>query len=125
MSTTPPPPANPYPTPAQPLSPSHEKLWATLIHIGGILFGFLPSLIGYLVLKDRGPFIRAHSATALNFQLTLIIAYAVGTVTSLLLIGLLVLLAAWVASIVLGIVAAMAANRGEAYTYPLSIKFVS
>ncbi len=59
---------------------------------------------------------RAHSATALNFQLTLIIAYAVGTVTSLLLIGLLVLLAAWVASIVLGIVAAMAANRGEAYT---------
>lgn len=45
--------------------------------------------------------------------------------TSLLLIGLLVLLAAWVASIVLGIVAAMAANRGEAYTYPLSIKFVS
>ena len=109
----------------QRLSPSDEKLWATLIHIGGILFGFLPSLIGYLVLKDRGPFIRAHSATALNFQLTLIIAYAVGTVTSLLLIGLLVLLAAWVASIVLGIVAAMAANRGEAYTYPLSIKFVS
>ena len=125
MSTTPPQPANPYATPAQPLSPSDEKLWATLIHIGGILFGFLPSLIGYLVLKDRGPFIRAHSATALNFQLTLIIAYAVGTVTSLLLIGLLVLLAAWVASIVLGIVAAMAANRGEAYTYPLSIKFVS
>ena len=125
MSTTPPPPANPYATPAQPLSPSDEKLWATLIHIGGILFGFLPSLIGYLVLKDRGPFIRAHSATALNFQLTLIIAYAVGTVTSLLLIGLLSLLAAWVASIVLGIVAAMAANRGEAYTYPLSIKFVS
>jgi len=118
------PPADPYAT-VQPLSPSDEKLWATLIHIGGILFGFLPSLIGYLVLKDRGPFIRAHSATALNFQLTLIIAYAVGTVTSLLLIGLLVLLAAWVASIVLGIVAAMAANRGEAYTYPLSIKFVS
>ena len=118
------PPTSPYAT-AQPLSPSDEKLWATLIHIGGILFGFLPSLIGYLVLKDRGPFIRAHSATALNFQLTLIIAYAVGTVTSLLLIGLLVLLAAWVASIVLGIVAAMAANRGEAYTYPLSIKFVS
>lgn len=51
MSTTPPPPANPYATPAQPLNPSDEKLWATLIHIGGILFGFLPSLIGYLVLE--------------------------------------------------------------------------
>ena len=124
MSATPPP-TNPYAAPAQPLSPSDEKLWATLIHVGGILFGFLPALIGYLVLKDRGPFIRAHSATALNFQLTLLIPYAVGTITSLLLIGLLVLLAAGIASIVLGIVAAMAANRGEAYTYPLTIKFVS
>ena len=42
------------------MNPSDEKLWATLIHIGGILFGFLPSLIGYLVLKDRGPFIRGR-----------------------------------------------------------------
>jgi len=124
MSATPPP-TNPYAAPAQPLSPSDEKLWATLIHVGGILFGFLPALIGYLVLKDRGPFIRAHSATALNFQLTLIIAYAVGTITSLLLIGFVVMLAAWVASIVFGIIAAMAANRGEGYVYPLAIKFVS
>ncbi len=109
----------------QPLSPSDEKLWATLIHIGGILFGFLPALIGYIVLKDRGPFIRHHSATALNFQLTLIIAYAVGTVTSLILIGLFVLLAAWVLSVIFGIIAAMSANKGEYYTYPLTIKFVS
>src|SRR5688572_29351752 len=90
-----PPPANPYQT-VQPMSPSDEKLWATLIHIGGILFGFLPALIGYLVLKDRGPFIREHTATALNFQITLFIAYTVGWITSLLLIGFLVLAAAWV-----------------------------
>ena len=38
----------------------------------------MPALIGYLVLKDRGPFVRAHTATALNFQLTLLIAYVVG-----------------------------------------------
>ena len=118
------PPVDPYTT-VQPLSPSDEKLWATLIHIGGILFGFLPALIGYIVLKDRGPFIREHTATALNFQLTLIIAYAVGTVTSLIFIGVFVLLAAWVLSIVFGIIAALAANKGQGYVYPLSIKFVS
>src|SRR5690348_17264683 len=99
------PPTDPYNT-VQPLSPSDEKLWATLIHIGGILFGFLPALIGYLVLKDRGPFIRAHTATALNFQITLAIAYAVGTITSFIVIGLFVLLAAWVLSIIVGIIAA-------------------
>ncbi len=125
MTDSTPPPVNPYASPAQPLSPSDEKLWATLIHVGGILFGFLPALIGYLVLKDRGPFIRAHTVTALNFQITLLIAYAVGTVTTLILVGVLVLLAAWAASIVFGIVAALASNRGEYYVYPLAIKFVS
>lgn len=118
------PPAGPYAT-VQPLSPSDEKLWATLIHVGGILFGFLPALIGYLVLKDRGPFIQGHTTTALNFQLTLIIAYVVGSITSIFIVGLLVLLAAWVLSIVFGIMAALAANRGEMYTYPLSIKFIT
>lgn len=120
MST---PPANPYEA-VQPLSPSDEKLWATLIHVGGILFGFLPSLIGYLVLKDRGPFIRAHTATALNFQITLLIAYVAGVVLTFVLIGVLVLIAVWAASIIFGIIAAIAANNGQPYTYPLAIKFV-
>lgn len=115
---------NPYQE-VQPLSPGDEKLWATLIHIGGVFFGFLPSLIGYIVLKDRGPFIRAHSATAFNFQLTLIIAYVAGTVLSLVFIGLLLLLAAWILSVVFAIMAAIAANEGKLYTYPLAIKFVS
>jgi len=107
------------------MSPADEKLWATLIHIGGVLFSFLPALIGYLVLKERGPFIKAHSATALNFQITLVIAYAVAFVTAWLLIGVVIWFAAWVASIVFGIVAAIAANKGEFYVYPLAIKFVS
>ncbi|GGK86962.1 membrane protein [Salinibacterium xinjiangense] len=118
------PPTSPYAT-VQPLSPGDEKLWATLIHVGGIILSFLPSLIGYIVLKDRGPFIRAHSATALNFQITLMIAYVAGTVTSLIGIGLLIILAAWVLSIVFGIMAAIAANNGQIYQYPLAIKFVS
>ena len=125
MTDSTPPPVNPYASPAQPLSPSDEKLWATLIHVGGILFGFLPALIGYLVLKDRGPFVRAHTTTALNFQVTLVIAYAVGAVTSLFFIGVVVVFAAWASSIVFGIVAALASNRGEYYVYPLAIKFVS
>lgn len=115
---------NPYLT-ITPLSPSDEKLWATLIHVGGIFLGFLPALIGYIVLKDRGPFIREHSATALNFQITLLIAYVAGTVLSIILIGVFVLMAAWVLSIVFSIMAALAANNGQRYSYPLTIKFVS
>ena len=124
MSNSTPPPANPYSAPA-PLSPSDEKLWATLIHIGGIFFSFLPALIGYVVLKDRGPFIRAHTATALNFQLTLLIAYVVGGILVIVFVGFLILAAASVLAIVFSIMAALAANRGEYYTYPLTIKFVN
>ena len=114
-----------YTAPPQPLSPADEKLWATLIHVGGILFGWLAPLIGYLILKDRGPFVRAHSATALNFHLTVLIGYAIGFVLSFVFIGFFVIIAIGVLVLVFGIMAALAANRGEYYTYPMSIKFVS
>ncbi len=124
MSDAPPPPATPYQS-QTPMNPADEKLWATLIHVGGILFGPLPALIGYLVLKDRGPFIRHHTATALNFQITLLIAYIVGSILIIVVVGLLILLAAWILAIIFGIMAAIAANKGQMYTYPLTIKFVS
>ena len=106
------------------MTPDDEKLWATLIHIGGILFGFLPALIGYLVLKDRGPFIRAHATTALNFQLTMLIGYVVGTILTFVIIGIFVILAVAVLVIVFGIIAAIKANKGEWYTYPMTITFI-
>ncbi|MFH4289592.1 DUF4870 domain-containing protein, partial [Acinetobacter baumannii] len=72
------------------MSPADEKLWSTMVQLGGLFFGFLAPLIGYLILKDRGPFVRAHTATALNFQLTLLIAYLVGGLLSIVVIGLFV-----------------------------------
>ncbi len=119
------PPVNPYATAPAPLRPEDEKLWATLIHVGGIFFGFVPALVGYLVLKDRGPFIRGHSTTALNFQLTMLIGYVAGYVLAFVFIGFLVLLAVGVVIIVFGIIAAIAANRGEEYYYPVAIKFLN
>lgn len=112
------------PVAPQPLNPSDEKLWATLVHIGGIFFWFLPPLIGYLVLKDRGPFVRAHMATALNFQITMAIAMAVGWVLSIIGIGLLIILAVYVVNIVFSIIAAVKANQGQWYQYPVAIKFI-
>lgn len=117
------PPQNPYQA-AQPLSPGDEKLWSTLVHIGGIFFYFLPALIGYLALKDRGPFVRQHTTTALNFQITIGVASIVGGITAVILIGFLILAAAAIVNLVFSIIAAVAANRGEYYEYPLAIKFV-
>ncbi|MGE3193665.1 MAG: DUF4870 domain-containing protein [Microbacteriaceae bacterium] len=120
----PPPPADAYSAAPQPMSPQDEKLWATLTHIGGILFSWIAPLIAYLVLKDRGPFIRQHTAAALNFQLTMLIAYVVGGILSLVLVGYLLIFAAWALTIIFGIMAAIAANSGQYYKYPVSITFV-
>jgi uncharacterized Tic20 family protein len=106
------------------MSPDDEKLWAMLIQLGGLFFGFLAPLIGYLVLKDRGPFVRAWAATALNFQLTLLIAYIAGAILVFVLIGFLILIAAGIISLVFAIVAAVKAYRGEWWQYPLTIRFV-
>lgn len=124
--TNPPPPAQPPYGPAapQPLSPSDEKMWAVLIQLGGLFFGFLAPLIGFLLLKDRGPFIRGWSVTALNFQLTLLIAYIVGGILSIVVIGIFILIAAYIIGIVFAIIAAVKAGQGEWWTYPLTINFV-
>ena len=120
------PPQNPYQAAPQPLSPSDERLWATLIHVGGIFFGFIPALIGYLVLKDRGAFIRSHTLTALNFQLTMLIASVAIGILTLVTFGLagILYLAPAIVIVIFSIIAAIAANKGESYSYPLTIKFI-
>jgi uncharacterized Tic20 family protein len=120
---TQPPPPEQY-TVQPTMSPTDEKMWATLTHVGGIFFYWLVPLIAYLVLKDRGPFVRWHTRQALNFHITLAIAYAAGFVLTFVIVGSLVLIAAGVVQIVFGIIAAVAANRGEFYRIPLAIEFV-
>lgn len=125
MTYSAPPPPGEY-QPVQPMSPSDEKLWSTLIHIGGIFFSFIPALVGYLVLKDRGPFVRAHTQTALNFQISIVI-YSIGlTIISILTIGIgaLLFIPFGIAVLVFMIIAAVKANNGEYYKYPLTIEFI-
>lgn len=123
MSDSTPPTTSPYEA-IQPMNPSDEKLWSTLIHVGGIFLGFIPALIGYLVLKDRGPFVRAHTRTALNFQITMAIGYFLGMILSVAGIGILILLAVGIIVVVFSIIAAIAANNGQAYSYPLTFQFI-
>jgi uncharacterized protein len=121
-----PPPAGyrPYPAAAAPMSPEDQRLWATLAHLAGLPFGFLGPLVIYLVVKERGAFVRSQAAEALNFRITIDIALVISVLLILVLIGLLALVFIAVGSLVLQIVAAVAANRGEDYRYPVNIRLV-
>ncbi|MCS6567584.1 DUF4870 domain-containing protein [Curtobacterium flaccumfaciens pv. flaccumfaciens] len=106
------------------MSPEDQRLWATLTHIGGIFFTVVAPLVAYLVLRDRGGFIREHTRVALNFHITMAIAYFVGSLTSVFGVGVLIVLAAAIVSLIFSIMAAVAANQGQFYRYPLSIEFI-
>jgi uncharacterized Tic20 family protein len=113
--------------PPAPLRPSDERLWSTLIHLSAFLVSLWGPLIGYLVLRERGPFVQAHTAAALNFQLSVLI-YSLGIgVIALITVGIGALLYVpfLIAVAVFQIIAAVAANNGQYYTYPLTIRFVS
>ena len=110
--------------PVQPLSDSDSRMWAMLAHVGGIVLGFIAPLIVWLMFKERSRFVDEQSKEALNFQITLLIAYIVGSILTVIIIGIIILFAAWIAAIVFGIIAGMAANRGEAYRYPFAIRLI-
>lgn len=109
------------------MNPADEKMWSTLIHLSALVLGLWGPLIGYLVLRERGPFVRAHTATALNFHLSLLIYELVLIIPTLLTLGIagLLYIPLGITAIVFMVIAAIAANRGEWYRYPLTIAFVS
>jgi uncharacterized Tic20 family protein len=109
----------------QPVSPSDARMWSLFAQIGGIFFSFIPSLVIYLIYKDRDPFIRRHSAQALSFQIVATIALIISAVLQFVLIGYLTGFATWVCILVFSIKGAIAANKGDEYTYPLIPKIVT
>jgi uncharacterized Tic20 family protein len=125
MSATPPPPPPAGGYTAQPLmSPADQRLWATLLHVGGIFFSWLSALIGYLVLKDRGEFIKEHARQELNWQITVTIGLIVSYILVFVIIGSITLIAVYILAVVFGIISAIAANKGELYRFPLAIQFI-
>ena len=118
-----------YGPPSGQMSPQDEKTWATLVHLSAfvayiVAIPLLGPLIIYVVLRDRGPFIRHHAAQAVNFQIVIIIAYLVSLALAFVLIGIPLLIATAIVAIVFQIQAAMAANRGEWYRYPMTPDWV-
>ncbi|WP_166873075.1 MULTISPECIES: DUF4870 domain-containing protein [unclassified Salinibacterium] len=124
---------DPNAQPAQPVVPlteAEDKQWASFAHLGGIL-SFVPALIIYLVFKDRGAFTRQEAKEALNFQITLVLAYValwiLGAILLFFVIGLLIWNATWlvwVAGVIFSILGFVSAKDGTAYRYPFNIRFI-
>lgn len=104
---------------------ANDKNIAVLTHLGGIFFGFIPALIVWLLKKDDSPFIGEQAREALNFQITVLIAFVVAWVLVWLLVGLLLLPLIYLANLVLCIIAAVNVSKGEDYKYPFALRLIN
>lgn len=102
-----------------------DKNIATITHLGGILFSFIPALVVWLLKKDDSEFIAAQALEALNFQITLLLAQFIAYVLVFILVGFLLLGLIWVLNIVFCIIAAISSSKGEYYRYPFSLRLIN
>lgn len=103
-----------------------DKTLAMLTHLSGIILSFIVPLIIWLINKDKADkgFLNDQAKEALNFQITILMAYIVGTVLTIILIGPLISLAAWVVNIIFSIIGGLKANEGVAYRYPFALRLI-
>ena len=102
-----------------------DKNIATVTHLGGTAFSFLPALIVWILKKDDSAYLADQAKEALNFQITVLLAYIAAGVLSWILIGLLFFPIIWIVNIVFCIIAAIATSKGETYRYPLCLRLIN
>ena len=107
---------------------SDDRTMAMLAHLLGILTAFIGPLVIWLINKDANPskpFVTDQAKEALNFQITVTIAYFVASALSIILIGLLLIPVIMIANLVLCILAGLKANEGVAYRYPFALRLIN
>ena len=132
---------NPAPAGVSGIS-AEERQWAMFAHLsalaGGILTSgwagsigcFIGPLVIWMMKKDTMPFVGDQAKEALNFNITVAIIFFALFVLTLVTLGIGALLTVplmilvGIAWLVFTIIAAMKANNGERYRYPLTLRLV-
>ena len=99
-----------------------------LLAFVGMVFPFgniLGPLVIWLVKKDDSAFVDDQGKEALNFNITISIAGFVAFLLTFVVIGAFLLPIIGIFWLVMTIVAAVKANGGEYYRYPLTLRLIS
>lgn len=120
--------------PLRPVTPesiqeSRSRSWSMLCHLSalsGYIFPLgwvLGPLLVWQIKKDEFPTIVEHGHAAINFQISMMVYALISWILSFVLIGIPMLLAVGLLSVVGTVLGALKANQGVVYKYPLSIQF--
>jgi uncharacterized Tic20 family protein len=131
-------PASPPPLPGAPLNATgidpatqeqQTRLWGLILHLSMLagsavpLAGYIAPIVIWQVRKDELPGIDAHGKNAVNWMISQLIYLAVGFVLAFVVIGVPIIVVVTLLGIIFPIVAAIKANQGETWKYPLTITF--
>jgi len=112
------------------------KTMGMLAHLLVIFTGFIGPLIIWLVKKDQSPFVNQQGKEALNWGITITIAFVAVFVLSFLVVWIpfigcvswmlscLIVPAIGVCNIVFGILSTITVNKGQPYRYPVCIRLI-
>jgi len=116
---------------SQPASSREQNTWALAAHLSGLLvytgipFGnVLAPVAIWLMNRDTMPFVDDQAKESLNFQLTIMLYIFACVPLAFVLIGFVLLPVVIVFHVVASITAALKAQQGIAYRYPLNIRFI-
>ena len=118
-------------TPVPEMPDRDTRMWAMFCHLAGLalLIGIpAANILGPLIIwqmkKEQHPFIDAHGKESMNFQISMFIYGLVAGLLIFVCVGMVLLPAVIVADIIFVIIAGIKANDGQAYRYPLTIRFI-
>ena len=108
-----------------------EQNWAMYCHVSALVGFIIPfgnvlgPLVIWLMKKDTMPQVEIHGKEALNFQITVLLAFIVSAVLTVVLIGFLLLPIVGLAALVLTIMAAIKVSNGDlGYRYPVALRLI-
>lgn len=110
---------------------AQERQWGMFAHLAALAGFIIPfgNIIGPLIIwqvkKNEMPFVDSQGREALNFQITVTIAFVVCFLLSFILIGFLLMPIVGIGALVLAIIAAIQANQGVDYQYPVNWRLVN
>ena len=112
------------------LNETQERTWGLIVHLSALAGFIIPfghiigPLVIWLIKKDESPFVDDQGKEAINFQISMTLYAVVAAVLILVIIGIFLLIGIGILDVVLVIVAAVKANAGEKFRYPLTIRFI-
>ncbi len=81
-------------------------------------------LVVWLLKKDEFEFVNDQGKESLNFQISIIIYAIISAILIVVIVGIFLLIALGIFAIVMIIIAAVRANEGIRFRYPLNIRFL-